>query len=157
MANIALPAYADSGDSGRRPMRILAVDPGEKRIGIAISDPTGTIASPLTVIMHISRNVDAAMIAELATEHQVGMIIIGKSLDDDGLPTSASRRADRLADAIRQQCSLPMQTWDESFSTQVARQARIQMGTNRQTRSGHLDEIAATVILQSFLDSKISK
>ncbi len=138
-------------------MRIMAVDPGEKRIGLAMSDPTGTIAAPLTVIKHISRPVDAATIADLALQNQVGMIIIGTSLDDDGLPTPASRRADRLADAIRLQCNLPLQIWDESYSTQDARQARIEMSTSRQKRRGHMDELAATVILQSYLDSEPKK
>jgi len=138
-------------------MRILAVDPGEKQIGIAVSDPTGTIASPLTVIHHVSRIMDAARIADLANEYQVGLIIIGKSYDEDGLPTPSSRRAGRLAEAIRQQSSTPQKMWDESFSTQDARQAQIQMGTARRKRHGHLDKLAATVILQSYLDSNINK
>lgn len=138
-------------------MRILAVDPGEKRIGIAVSDTTGTIASPLTVIHHVSRSVDAARIADLANEYQIGLIIIGKAYDEDGLPTPASRRADRLAEAIRQQSSTPQKMWDESFSTQNARQAQIQMGTPRRKRHGHLDKLAATVILQSYLDSDVNK
>ncbi len=136
-------------------MRILAVDPGEKRMGIAISDPTGTIASPLTVLQHISRLVDAAAIADMAIEHQVGLIVIGHSLDEDGQPTPQSRRCDRLVEAIRQQSNIPITTWDESFSTQQARQARLAMGVQRSKRSGHLDELAATVILQSYLDSKL--
>jgi putative Holliday junction resolvase len=138
-------------------MRILAVDPGEKRIGIALSDPTGTIASPLTVIQHVSRPVDAATIADLAHEYQVGLIIIGESFDVDGLSTPASRRADRLAEAIRQQSAVPLKMWDESFSTQAARQTRIEMNTSRRKRRGHLDELAATVILQSYLDSEVNK
>ena len=137
-------------------MRILAVDPGKERIGIAISDPSGTIASPLTVIQHVSRMVDAASIAELARQHQAGIIVVGKSLDDNGLPSMQSRRSDRLAEAIRQQCDLSIIFWDESFSTQEARQARIVMGVNRMKRRGHLDELAATVILQSYLDSKVN-
>jgi len=138
-------------------MRILAVDPGEKRIGIAISDPTGTIATPLTVIQHISRLLDAASIADLANQHQASIIVVGKSFDDEGMPTPQSRRADRLAEAIRQQCDLPLTMWDESFSTHVARQARLEMGTTRRKRRGHLDEFAATVILQSYLDSRENK
>ncbi len=134
-------------------MRILAVDPGEKRIGISISDPSGTIASPLTVIHHVSRPVDAASIADLGREHQVGLIIMGKSLDENGNPTPQSRRSDRLAGAIQQQCNIPILFWDESFSTYEARLARIEMGVNRRKRSGHLDELAATTILQSYLDS----
>jgi len=135
-------------------MRILAIDPGEKRIGVAVSDPTASIGSPLTVLKHISRPLDAAAIADLATHQGVGLIVVGKSLDDDGMPTSASKRADRLAEAIRQQCDIPITTWDESFSTLDARQARIAMGVPRRKRSGHLDELAATVILQSYLDWK---
>ncbi|MBP1702931.1 MAG: putative holliday junction resolvase, partial [Chloroflexi bacterium] len=68
-------------------MRVLAIDPGEKRLGIAISDLSGTIANPLTVLQHVSRPVDAATIAQLAQEHQVGRIIIGQALDEEGLPT----------------------------------------------------------------------
>lgn len=134
-------------------MRILAVDPGEKRIGLALSDPTGTIASPLTVLLHASRPLDAATIGDLAEQHQAELIVIGQSLDDDGSPTPQSHRAARLADAIRQQCDLPIKMWDESFSTQEARQARINMGTARRKRRGHLDDLAAVVILQSYLDA----
>jgi putative Holliday junction resolvase len=138
-------------------MRIMAIDPGEKRIGIAISDPTGTIASPLIVLLHISRPVDAAAIIDLAQQNQAGLVVIGKSLDEDGSPSPASRRADRLAEAIRQQCDLPLATWDESFSTQAARQARLELGTSRRRRRDHLDDLAAAVILQSYLDAKAEK
>jgi putative Holliday junction resolvase len=138
-------------------MRVLAIDPGERRIGVAISDPTATIAAPLTVLKHISRPLDAASIADLAIQHAAGLIVVGSSLDEHGLPTPASRRADRLAEAIRQQCDIPITTWDESFSTQDARQARIELNVPRHKRSGHLDELAATLILQSYLDWKAAQ
>ncbi len=136
-------------------MRILAVDPGEKYIGVAISDESETIASPLAVIQHVSRPIDAAAVASLAREQQARLIIIGKSPDEDGKPTPQSRKSDRLAQAIQQQCDLPITFWDEAFSTQAARQARIDMGMKREKRSGHLDDLAATVILQSYLDSRV--
>lgn len=135
-------------------MRILAVDPGEKRIGLAISDPSGLIANPLMVIQHVSRPVDAASIAQIAQEHQADRIIIGQALDIDGRPTPQSRRAARLAAAIRDQTECTIELWDESDSTQTARAARINLGVRRQKRSGHLDELAATVILQSYLDAQ---
>jgi len=134
-------------------MRVLAIDPGEKRLGIAISDLSGTIANPLTVLQHVSRPVDAATIAQLAQERQVGRIIIGQALDEEGLPTPEGRRAARLAEAVRLQTDLPVELWDESGSTQAARQARLAMGASRRKRSGHLDDLAATYILQSYLDS----
>jgi putative Holliday junction resolvase len=133
-------------------MRILAVDPGEKRLGIAVSDPTNTVANPLAVLMHVSRTIDAATIAHLATENQVDLIVVGQALDEDDLPTPQSRRASRLADAIRAQSDLPVKLWDESGSTQAARAARITMGSSRKKRRGHLDELAATYILQTYLD-----
>lgn len=135
-------------------MRVLAVDPGDQRIGLAISDPTGTIANPLTVIRHVQRNVDAAAIAALAQEHQADLILVGQQLDEDGQPTPQGRKALRLAEAIRQQTSLPVILWDESGSTQAARQARLAMGVSRRKRQGHLDDLAATVILQDYLDAQ---
>jgi len=134
-------------------MRVLAVDPGEKRHGIAISDPTGTIANPLTVLNHISREQDAASIVGLVHEHHAGLIVLGQSLDDEGCSTLQSRRAARLANAIRSQTEVPVELWDETGSTQAAREARIAMGAPRRKRGGHLDDIAATYILQTYLDS----
>jgi putative Holliday junction resolvase len=134
-------------------VRILAVDPGEKRLGIAISDPSGTIANPLTVLRHVSRPLDAAAIAQLAVENQAGLIVIGQSLDEDGLPTPEGRRAGRLAEAVQGQTDLPVVLWDESGSTQEARSARLAMGASRRKRGGHLDELAATYILQTYLDA----
>ncbi|MFH1635640.1 MAG: Holliday junction resolvase RuvX [Chloroflexota bacterium] len=135
-------------------MRILAIDPGEKNIGIAISDLTGTIANPLTVLKHVSRPIDAASIAKMAQEHGAGLIVVGQALDADGNPTSSGRAAARLAVAIRTQAALPVELWDESYSTQEARSARIAMGSPRRKRGGHLDALAATVILQSYLEAR---
>lgn len=138
-------------------MRILAVDPGEKRLGIAISDPMGLIANPLQINEHLSRPVDAASIVALAVEHGAGKIIVGQALDADDQPTSQSRRASRLAEAIRQQTNLPVELWDESGSTQAARSAHIAIGGSsrrrRQHGHGHLDDLAATYILQTYLDA----
>jgi len=134
-------------------MRILAVDHGEKRIGVAISDPTGSIASPLQVIMHAARIVDAAQVAELAARNEAGLIVVGQSFDEEGRPNLAGRRAIRFAEALRSQTDIPVVLWDESFSTQEARAARIQMSVNRRNRGGHLDELAAVMILRSYLEA----
>ena len=134
-------------------MRILAVDHGEKRIGLALSDPTGTIASPFKVIEHVSRLMDAAQIASLAQDNDVGLIVIGQSFDEEGQPNLAGRRAAKFADALKQQTSIPVVLWDESFSTQEARATRIELGVSRKKRAGHHDSLAAVVILQSYLES----
>jgi len=134
-------------------MRILAVDHGEKRIGLALSDPTATIASPLKVIKHVSRIIDAAQVAEIAAQNEVGLIVVGQSFDDDGNPNPAGRRAARFADELRSQTDIPIEMWDESHSTQIARAARIELGVSRKKRVGHQDEFAAVVILQSYLEA----
>lgn len=135
-------------------VRILAVDHGEKRIGLAISDPTATIPSPLKVIQHISRVMDAAQVAALAQENGAGLIVIGQSFDEEGRPNMAGRRAARFADELKNQTDIPVELFDESFSTQDARATRIEMGVSRKKRSGHLDELAAVMILRSYLDSR---
>jgi putative holliday junction resolvase len=134
-------------------MRILAVDPGEKNLGIALSDPTGTIANPLTVLRHIARPVNAAAIAQLAVENGASLIVVGQALDAENEPNPQGRRAARLAEAIRLQTDLPVVLWDESGSTQAARDAQKAMGSRQRRRRSHLDELAATYILQTYLDS----
>lgn len=135
-------------------MRILSVDHGEKRIGLAISDLTGTIASPLKVIKHVSRIIDAAQTAEIANQNEVKLIIIGQSYDEEGKPNLAGRRAGRFADELKNQTDIPIEMVDESFSTQLARNARIELGVSRKKRAGHQDEYAAVVILQNYLEER---
>lgn len=135
-------------------MRILAVDHGEKRIGLALSDPTATIASPLRVIKHVSRLLDAAQVANLASENEVGLIVIGQSFDEEGNPNLAGRRSAKFAEALKEQTNLPVELFDESFSTQDARATRIEMGVSRKKRSGHMDELAAVMILRSYIEAK---
>jgi putative Holliday junction resolvase len=135
--------------------RILAVDPGEKRLGIAISDESGTIANPLAVIEHVARLIDAAAIAQLAREQAAVMIVVGQALDSEGYIGPAARKSARLAEAIRSQSDLPIEFWDESGSTQSAQAARAAMGVSRSKQKGHMDDLAATVILQSYLDAHI--
>jgi putative holliday junction resolvase len=137
--------------------RLIGVDPGEKHIGLAISDQTGTLARPLRILVHTARMVDAAQIATLAADERAVGIVVGQALDDEGLPTPEGRKSARLAEAIRSQTNLPVELWDESFSTQTARQTRIAMGVTRRKRSGHLDELAAAVILQNYLDAHPNK
>lgn len=134
-------------------MRTLSVDPGQKNIGVALSDELGISANPLMIIKHIQREKDAAKIAEIALEKNAELIIVGQSLDDDGKPTFEGRRSARFAKSLRTKTDIPIKLWDESYSTQDARQSYINMGVSRKKRHGHLDDVAAAVILQSYLDA----
>jgi len=133
--------------------RILAVDHGGRRIGLAISDESRTIATPLGVLAHVSRAGDAARVAQTARERGVALIVVGQSLDEHGTPNSAGRSAARFAEALGSQSSLPILLWDESLTTQDAREVRLAMGVSRKKRSGHLDDLAAVILLQSYLDT----
>lgn len=134
-------------------MRILAVDHGQKRIGLALSDETGMLARPLLVLKHIARAIDAAAVAACALEHAAAQIIVGASYNEEGELNPAGRSAERFAEALRLQTDLPVLLWDESLTTQDARQTRLTMGVSRKKRSGHLDDVAAAVLLQNYLDS----
>ena len=131
--------------------RILAIDPGEKRIGIAISDLSGTIANPLIVIKHVSRKLDAKKIVGLIEKYDVKNVVMGISLDEQGRATFSGRRALRLGKLIMEKSNIPLEFWDEEGTTRKAVAARISMGVSRKKRQGHLDEVAAAIILQGAL------
>ena len=125
---------------------VLAVDPGEVRIGLAISDPTQTIARPLEVVRHVSRAADAQAILERAARHGADTIVIGLALDSEGEVGPQARRAVRLAEALRERTPLNVETWDESGSTVAARRNK--------RNDPLLDARAAAVILQEYLDAR---
>lgn len=127
--------------------RVLAVDPGEKRIGLALSDPTGVIASPLEVLTHRSRKLDAQAISERAREHAAGLIVVGLALDQEGRIGPQARLGQRLAEAIRSETDVPVETWDESGTTKQASELG---GPN-----DLLDARAAAFLLQDYLEAKV--
>jgi putative Holliday junction resolvase len=132
---------------------VIAIDPGDRRIGIAISDETGSLARSLVVIIHKSRHEDAERIIKIATDHDAGTVIIGAAYGDDGKETPASRKATRLADEIQSKSNLKVAMWDESGSTQKAKEIKILTGAGKKQRRGHQDSTAAAIILQDYLDS----
>ena len=133
--------------------KVLAVDSGSERIGVAISDSTRTIANPLLVFKHTKREKDAEQIAALAGEHEVSEIIIGQAFYADGSPNPSGRKSARLAEAIKKFTQIPVILWDEYGSTKSARQVMKEIGVGKKRQRSHLDDIAATVILQDYLDT----
>jgi putative Holliday junction resolvase len=132
-------------------VRVLAVDPGDKRIGLAISDPTGTISRPLCVIEHVSRAKDAQKIVDISIENGADLIVVGWALDSDGEVGYRARKSKRLADVVGDLTDIPVKMWDESGTTQAAIQSRIETGLSRKKRKGHLDDVAASILLQDYL------
>ena len=123
--------------------RVLAVDPGEVRIGLAISDPTCVIARPLKVLKHVSRQVDAEAILAEAAAQEAGTILVGMALDMEGKVGPQARRALRLVEVLRSLSDLPVVTWDESGSTLAAGK-----------QDAFIDARAAAFILQEYLNAQ---
>jgi putative Holliday junction resolvase len=139
--------------------RLLGIDHGARKIGLALSDETGLVARPLSILIHRSAAEDAAAIARLAEAEGVSRIVVGLPLDDDGEEGPRARRVRRWAEAVQQQCKLPLDYWDESFSTSTVagegrrRRKSHSRGSAGRAASGADDAEAAAVILQEYLDA----
>lgn len=134
--------------------RFLAVDPGMHRIGLAISDEQGILAAPLTILQHVGLKTDCTNIVKIALEKGVVGIIVGQPVGDDSEETRGMRHSLRVVEELRNLSELPIHLWDESYSTQDARNVALVQGFSREKRKGHMDDLAAAQILQSFLDSR---
>jgi len=138
-------------------MRVLGLDFGERRVGIAISDPTGTIARPLQVLMRASREEDFAALAAIVAEHGVERIVVGQPLSLDGTEGPQARQVAGYAAALADALPVEVVSWDERFTTitadEILRQTRKEKDRRRARGGGEIDAIAAAVILQGYLDS----
>lgn len=133
-------------------MRALGVDPGEKHLGLAVSDDTGLVARPLATLRHISRAEDAARIVAAAQSHSAGLIVLGYALDSDGQPGPQARHAENLAAALRALTPLPVMLHDESYSSQEAAEGLRAAGKTRRARREQIHAAAAATLLQGYLD-----
>ena len=133
-------------------MRILALDVGERRIGVAVSDPTGLIARPLAILMRKGDDADIKAIAELVRDHEVERIIAGLPLSLDGSCGPQAEKVRQFTARMAQALVVPLELCDERFSTVVARQYRLESGVGKKKRRAPDDDAAAAVILQSYLD-----
>ena len=142
-------------------MRVLALDVGDRRVGVAVSDLSGLIATPLDVLHRSSKQKDFARIARLVREQGVGKLVVGHPLNADGSAGPQARRVERygvaLSEALRLEgLSVPVIMWDEYGSTQRAQNRMIAAGRRAKDRRQRLDAAAAAVILQDYLDEQQS-
>jgi putative Holliday junction resolvase len=133
--------------------RLMAIDPGSRHIGVALSDLSNTIARPFCIIPHTSREKDAKKIVQVALQHKVVKIIMGLSVNDAGNPSPTGRSARHLAEEIIKQSAIPIDYWDEDFTTNQAQDTLIQAGTSKKRRKGHQDDVAAAILLQSYIEN----
>jgi putative holliday junction resolvase len=139
-------------------MRALGIDLGSKRIGIAVSDRTGTIASPLTMIPRSgSVRRDHEQIRKLAVEEEAEMLVVGLPLNMNGSSGPAAKAAIAEADALATVVGVPVITFDERRTTVTADRALIEAGISAQARRKLVDKVAAAVMLQAWLDGRASQ
>ncbi len=133
-------------------MRILAVDPGSKQVGLALSDPTETIATALSTLPATPADTLAERIASVAAAQSAERIIIGLPLRLDGSRGPEAAAAERLAAAVRKASGLPVQMVDERLTTAAAERSLIDGGVRREKRRASIDRVAAVILLQGHLD-----
>jgi putative holliday junction resolvase len=135
--------------------RLMAVDYGERRVGLAVSDPTRTIASPAGfIVRRAGKRPPIAEIVRRAVEHGASGFVMGLPLDGDGEETPRSIEVRRIADELHQRTGLPVALVDERFSTAAALRAIREMGGSTRGRKGDVDALAATILLQQHLGSQ---
>jgi len=135
-------------------MRLLGLDVGDKRIGIAVSDETALIASPRETLERKGNRKDIAHLLELARREEVSEILVGMPWKLDGTSGPQAEKVSRFVEALRASTEIPITTWDERFSTVRAEDALIEADVSREKRRGVVDRVAAALILQSYLDAR---
>jgi len=133
--------------------RILGIDPGERRVGLAVSDPLGITAQGLDTFDRRSGDF-IAHIAELIEEYGIAGIVVGHPVSMSGRPNESSKRAEALARELETRFEVPVVLWDERLSSAEARRTVAGTGATRRKGKGTVDRIAAVLILQSYLDSR---
>jgi putative Holliday junction resolvase len=132
------------------PGRTLCLDVGERRIGVALSDPEGRLASPLGVIVRRGAARDFEQVAQLVRQHGVERVVVGLPRTLAGELGPQARRVQRWAERLRAHLPVPLVYWDERYSTVEATRRLAASGSRRRTA---LDAAAAAVILQDYLDT----
>ena len=139
-------------------MRTLALDVGTRTIGVAVSDPLGIIAQPVTTIQRTGRKADTAAVMAIVVEREVGAVVVGLPLRQDGTEGDSAKEARRQAVAVENaigeaDLQVPVLFQDERYTTAQAERSLIKQGMRRKKRKKVIDQIAAVLILQSHLEA----
>ena len=138
-------------------MRVLGIDLGERRVGVAVSDPTGSIAQPLpTLRRRAGKRMPLATLRSLAEQYQVQGIVVGLPLAPSGDDTEWTRTVREAASDLERRSGVPVHLVDERFTSRAAERAVRGLGLpkNKREEKGRVDAAAAVLILQSWLDAR---
>lgn len=135
-------------------MRILGLDVGDVRIGVALCDETETLATGILTLTRIGPRKDARAIRDLVRDREVGKVVVGIPWRLDGSLGLQGEKVMAFVDALRGSVPVPVETWDERFTTVVAEERLAEAGVRRRERKSRIDRAAAAVMLQGYLDQR---
>ncbi|OGX41891.1 MAG: Holliday junction DNA helicase RuvA [Omnitrophica WOR_2 bacterium RIFCSPLOWO2_12_FULL_51_24] len=133
-------------------MRVLALDTGEKRIGVAVSDPLGIIAQGVTVITRKDPETDLNEIKRIIEEYKADSIVIGMPVNMDGTKGKSAEKVNEFVEILKGRLSIPVYTYDERLSTKESEKFLISADVSRKKRKQVIDKMAAQLILESYLE-----
>lgn len=133
--------------------RILAIDYGTRRVGLALSDPTRTLATGLPTLERRAGDRLADAVERLARQHEAGEILIGLPVNMDGTRGPRAAQVEQFAGLLRERLDVPVTLWDERLSTVRAYRVLRETGTRMRRARTRVDQVSAILILQSYLDS----
>jgi len=134
-------------------MTVLALDVGDRRIGVAVSDPTDLVVRPLAVIVRRSNSADADTIGRLVQETEPDTVVVGLPLHADATASAQSVKVRSFVRFISRRLTVPVVTWNEHGTTVAAQEEMINMGVPRAKRKALIDAAAAAVLLDDWLTS----
>lgn len=138
-------------------MRIMALDVGDKTIGVAVSDSLGWTAQGVEVIRRTSRKADFARLAELIKQYEVTSIVVGYPKNMNGTIGPRARLSAEFAQELAGHTGLPVRLWDERLTTMEAERMLLTADVSRAKRKKVIDKMAAVLILQNYLQAQIAK
>lgn len=134
-------------------MRVLALDIGEKRTGVAVSDVSGSVAMPVKVLQTSTLLADARMLRRLADDYEVEMVVVGLPLSLDGTEGPQAAEVRRISRRLAGFVSVPFEFFDERLSSAQAKRSMTEAGASDREKRGSVDMVAASLFLQSYLDA----
>lgn len=134
--------------------RLLGIDYGSHRIGVAVSDPMQMFASAREVLSATSMKNVVERLVSLCAEQEIEKVVVGHPINMNGTRGPAAEAAEAFAEKLRTTLSVPVVLWDERLTTKSAQDALIEAGTRRERRKDVVDKVAAQILLQHYLDAQ---
>jgi putative holliday junction resolvase len=134
--------------------RVMALDVGKVRVGVALTDPLGYTAQPLLTLWRKSRGEDMRSLLRLIRKHEVTEIVVGNPLHMSGEVSAWAAKVQEFAEELRKRCGLPIHMWDERLSSVAANEILNEAGTVRQERKYVIDQVAAVLILRGWMEGR---